>query len=513
MGGGSPLIEDPHPSGGYTTHYGLAYNPVMLFATSSYSVPFGEGSLTFALKGWKLSGGSSIPTGTETVPVLTPTVLMDLVKSAEPVYEFVVPGAHSGSGTPETVTDIPGSANGGYLMVNRVIGTVEHKYWVPEGGVVPARIVSYYAWPWPGFTWCETQMNGEAGGRSSAGATLVESTTGTADFTQLATLTVEIASEDPDPTGAKPECMGYYTLSPAKYYFAPDRPAVGTTPASLGEEVTITATPRAGYKFVKWVGTGLATYKLLGFIDIPARLDLENNPITCDTITITMHSDRELKAVFELQGGTFTLYVDQPVDNTCITYNMGTPERSDGNETLGRVGHTFWRFDYYGSCEPDKLKELSKCSVPESYISELPIRILGASVDDCPEGEPNCAVNILGTHMGFYPADDDVGCLHRTSPPQIWLDDRSHLSEVQRDGVIKIYEITFEQLLSGLQAVHALIANDTAYSLLSRNCTTVAIDIGRACNIDIPSATYPGVLGQLLKGETCPTPDWSCDMP
>jgi hypothetical protein len=86
------------------------------------------------------------------------------------------------------------------------------------------------------------------------------------------------------------------------------------------------------------------------------------------------------------------------------------------------------------------------------------------------------------------------------------LDDRDHLSEVERDGVIKVYNITYSGLINGLEAVKALIASNAQYSLLSRNCTTVAIGIAEAAGVQMPMASGPGELGQLLNGQQCLTP-------
>jgi hypothetical protein len=63
-----------------------------------------------------------------------------------------------------------------------------------------------------------------------------------------------------------------------------------------GQQVTVTANARSGYRFLKWAGSGDATYCIVSGLSPTATASLSD--ITCDTITITMHSDRELTAVF-----------------------------------------------------------------------------------------------------------------------------------------------------------------------------------------------------------------------
>jgi hypothetical protein len=247
-------------------------------------------SVTYNLIGWKLSFNDADLDEVDMVGVTSPTVLLGGAQGVRPMY-----AASGGSPTglkKITVKDNPVAGAGGYLMADLNVGSVKTEYWVAEGGSIPNHSVSYLAWAHPGYMCSEIRMNGQLGLGGFVGGTLVPSTSGTADFVQMAKLTVNIESTGGGPSGAKPECMGYYTLSPASYYYTPDLPAVGPIPARAGERVTVTANARPGYRFVKWAGVGKA---IVGGQEVPADKDCTLNPVT-----VVMHSDRELTAVFEI---------------------------------------------------------------------------------------------------------------------------------------------------------------------------------------------------------------------
>jgi hypothetical protein len=474
---------------GYTTVYGPAMAKVTLGATSSYTVSFGTGSFTFQLIGWKLSD-STDPNNAQTVYVTTPKVLMGRVKSVQPVYALP-----SGM-VLQAIKQSPEETAGGYFTANLNLEPIELKAYVLPGDPFPSRNVIYQAYPKPGYCWCKATMNGEVGGRSIAGGAVTESTTGSGDFVQLAELTVKNESEGTDPTGAKPECMGYYTVDPAYKYYTPDLPAVGALPGLLeveGDEVTVTAVPRPGYRFVRWVGTGSAK---VGGTEV--ALDREKYPVTSDTIKVIMHRNRELTAVFALNEGVFELYVDQPRKGDCAVFGRD----GFGGVDTTIVGHTWWML-VYPEPWPEELRELSHYIVSEP--DKVSRKILGSLPEPFgPDGA--CIrnyVEIVGSPTGFYPRDG-VNCDRPWSPPQINCYDTGHMG---LGIIIKPYPIKYREVLSAARAVTTLLQSDAYYKLavpgVAKNCTTVALEIGRAAGLNLPAATAPGPLGQYLNGETC----------
>jgi len=394
--GKAPLVKDSTSIPGHDIYQGVSFNPVSLTATGSYVAIFkvlvDEGKpteheedrpITVYLVGWK------ILTTVDDQCVYNlyekePTVLLGLVGWASPLYESDSTPVDTTNMHEAEVAHTPVAPKGGYLMANGHLGGIARKWWVPDGSGAPLDNVWYSAWAFPGFTCSAFEMQGVEEGRGGACRMVDESTTGCADFEPMATITVEIASEGSDPTGAKPECMGYYTLSPAKYYYTPDLPAVGTLPASLGQEVTITATPRAGYKFVKWVGTG--KYKL-GDAEVP--LGDDDLTVTTNPITVVMHSSRTLKAVFELRKALVITGEGWTVPSTAASgaleacrYKVSDrplPKVSDVLEVLAKhevfvyIGHggTDWMTFQYPCmfCNPDQVERLFLGDITASGMS------------------------------------------------------------------------------------------------------------------------------------------------
>ena len=458
---------------GYTDFVGPFGAEAVLVATDSYTIsgvingkPY---SFTYNLVGWKLAFDDTGIAEGGTVGLTVPTVLLGGAQVAWPVY-----AASGGSPTGMkkiTVKDNPVAGAGGFLMADLNVGSVKTEYWVPEGGSIPNHSVSYLAWAHPGYMCSEIRMNGQLGLGGFVGGTLVPSTSGTADFVQMAKLTVNIESTGGDPSGAKPECMGYYTLSPASYYYTPDLPAMGPIPAREGERVTVTAIARPGYSFVKWAGVGKA---IVGGQEEAVDKDCTLNPVT-----VVMHGSRELTAVFEMAGGRITIYVEKPIsDGMC------------GDLDAFDVGHTFFKLSSDSDCRPPEFQAATHYICPAAeYICPSTM-----SKEDCDQrqtelrnrypngirpkqidGKFGCPVGLLNHNIGFYPQGKIDGS-GRANPS-------FHIPDVHSSIRKHQYKITYAGLLGALNYLKVKIDTTDEYNVASPNCTTVALEIAAAAGI------------------------------
>ena len=122
----------------------------------------------------------------------------------------------------------------------------------------------------------------------------------TAKFVPLTHLTLKVSSDG----GDAPQYVGTVTANPAKAGYGRSfmKDSAGHMTNVTGEVVHLHASPRCGYKFSHWKGSGKAWR---GEIETPsdsAAHDLKDTDYFRgrSTITIRMDTDRELEAVFEL---------------------------------------------------------------------------------------------------------------------------------------------------------------------------------------------------------------------
>jgi hypothetical protein len=358
-GGGTVELLD-NPAFGYCDVVSTGLDPITLTASpSTYTVSGTVNgqtvTFTYELTGWALADLAHDVELAPTIGTTSPSVLQACVSTAEPRYTLV--GA-SGGPAPVYLTHSPAAAKGGYVMTGGNIGVLTEKVWPsPDGTIVPLTI-AYTSWPYPGFTRSIVSIDEEMIQLTWAMDSVSASTTGSADFEQMAELTVDVAlaGEGADQSkslgggaSVKPECVGYATFSPACRYYGPEVPAKGFSSGQPGQEVTIEAHERTGYVFSKWVGSGEATY-VPSFPMAPTtgRLDDREHPITAKTIILAMDQARQVKAAFQsarqacdVTGG------DRPGENYV--------SRSNASEAL-----TTFSYKVNEVSQPTKAKVLSQ---------------------------------------------------------------------------------------------------------------------------------------------------------
>lgn len=181
-----------------------------------------------------------------------------------------------------------------------------------------------------------------------------------------------------------------------------------------------------------------------------------------DYVDFNISKNSWIVAHFKERKGKLTVYVDEPDPGS------GTVFVVIGEE----CGHTFWKFD--GACIPTDL------------------------------------TSSLGT-FGFWPngqasTTGSSGCKTWTPCPGRVQDDSEHSYDSWQT-----YEITYDQLVAGLQYTKNLLENTPSYEVETFNCTDAAIGAAAAAGVGLPDAhgTYinygvsfsgncPGILGPRL---------------
>jgi uncharacterized repeat protein (TIGR02543 family) len=173
---------------------------------------------------------------------------------------------------------------------------------------------------------------------------------------------ISCSPRDEDDNTQEPAKPAVYSLSINIYGQGVTRPAPGTNEYSEGEEISITVTPAAGWKFDRWEG------------------DASGNSTT---ITVTLDSDRSVTACFKQTPVIFTLGITIDGEGTTkpapgsYEYEMGTEVEVTASSVPGwEFAH--WQGDAAGNSMTttvimDKDKDIIAYFEPAAYTLRIEI--------------------------------------------------------------------------------------------------------------------------------------------
>lgn len=184
------------------------------------------------------------------------------------------------------------------------------------------------------------------------------------------------------------------------------------------------------------------------------------NVLTAGVYTVTARSEivssYKDSCIVRVVASTLVLYVDQPGSGgDRDTYEIGVTGDKKGSVDVD-VGHTFWVYN---------------CSYPNAILDEQ-LRVY------------------VNQPMGYYPIVG-VSPNSPTSPGKLVIPDTAHMAGYE---VEHKWEISFSQLLNGLQYSKNLHDSPGTYNLNSNNCTDAAVGAAAAVGVTISTqqGTWPG---------------------